>query len=93
MDERRPSGWLVGPRCRRGMRACGAWAAGVHSGWAVREDGLTGSGRAGKGGEQVGPVLGVGLGFGFLSFSILFLKQTNMFEFKYKFEFKPHSLN
>ena len=64
--------------------------------WAARGErrrGLIGSGRAGKGGEQVGPVLGVGLGFGFLSFSILFLKQTNMFEFKYKFEFKPHSLN
>ena len=65
MDERRPSGWLVGPRRRRGMRACRAWAAGVRGGWAVREEGLTRSGRAGKGGERVGPVLGVGLGFGF----------------------------
>ena len=37
------------------------------------------------------PVLG--LGWVLFSFSILFLKQTNMFEFKYKFEFKPHSLN
>ena len=76
------------------MRACGAWAAGVHSGWAVREDGLTGSGRAGKGGERVGPVLGVGLGFGFgfLSFSISFVfltQTTQLFEFKNKFEFNP----
>ena len=35
----------------------------------------------------------LGLGWVLFSFSILFLKQTNMFEFKYKFEFKPHSLN
>ena len=44
-----------GKERRRGLGPGAGWN------WA----GLTGSGRAGKGGERVGPVLGVGLGFGF----------------------------
>ena len=54
--------------------------------WAARGErrrGLIGSGRAGKGGERVGPVLGVGLGFGFgflshsISFPSLFYSSSN----------------
>ena len=53
------------------------------------------SGNRGKG-ERAGfglgfSCFGFGLGPLFLLYSIS--KKTNMFEFKYKFEFKPHSLN
>ena len=51
-----------------------------------------------RGKDWAGGVLGPGqcvfwAGSLFYFFSILFLKQSNMFEFKYKFEFKPHSPN
>ena len=77
----------AGEREQAGASWAGVWA-GAEPCW------LPGSGRAGKGGERVGPDLGVGLGFGFgfLSFfiSFVFLTQTTqLFEFKNKFEFNP----
>ena len=91
-------------RGRAGRRSAGLsgtrrWRAGprwVGPVWAERGEGLIGSGRAGKGGERVGPDLGVGLGFGFgfLSFSISFVfltQTTQLFEFKNKFEFNPNT--
>jgi len=63
----------------------------------LREKGAGRTGPRGKGGPDGLELLGwVWVSYWvsiFLFFSILFLKQTNMFESKYKFEFKPHSLN
>ena len=63
----------------------------------LREKGAGRTGPRGKGGPDGLELLGwVWVSYWvsiFLFFSILFLKQTNMFESKYKFELKPHSLN
>ena len=68
------------------------------AGRAGRADWARASEGGGRGKDWAGGVLGPGqCGFwaGSLSISFLFyfLKQTNMFEFIYKLEFKPHSLN
>ena len=97
--------------CGARAREAGRWAGRVGESWAElerswavvwaargeRRRGLIGSGRAGKGGERVGPVLGVGLGFFliFISFPLfffLFQTKLTLFEFKFEFEFKPHSI-
>ena len=84
----------AGPGGRRGAGPCRAelgrgriaLEGSGHAFGPSREEGGSGPGWFGAG-------LGLGFSFYFPFFSILFLKQTNMFEFKYKFEFKPHSLN
>ena len=83
-----PMGGEGAGRAERGQCVVGRWAAAgggaLSSEW-CRWAGIRAEGRGKK--------LGCLGWFPFYFFSILFLKQTNMFEFKYKFEFKPHSLN
>ena len=86
---------------RRAERAeCGkerSWRGGRN--WAERELGRAGSGgggrlgREGKGGPDRLELLGWIWFWVCFSLLIPISKTNNMFEFKYKFEFKPHSLN
>jgi len=93
--------WVVGPSVRRGEVGLGSRGCGLKQ--AKEEMGLArGEGESGLGYSRAGPGRGkwaaglVLVGFFLFSISIysLFsiLNQTK-FEFKYKFEFKPHSNN
>ena len=76
---------MRGKWAERGLIGPGSWI----------ELGLfwTGLGKKGKGVMGRTGLCWVFLGLGLVSFLILISKSNNLFEFKNKFEFKPHSLN